>query len=165
MFGERRNLILPVIFDIANIVHDKSRKSDLSFDKSTKHRRTQRSVALPNDNQKSYHELKLNMTNFRGTRETSDQQAIESDTHYHVTLPDQNGTVPTLSTMEQIEHLALKDLNGTLSPEHRGNFSLNETNDELLPEPEQLIRLRGNRPRPLAEKFDNIYLYVSDYPL
>lgn len=165
MFGERRNLILPVLFDIANIVHDKSHKNDHSYDKSTKYRRTKRSAAPANDDQKSFHENKLNMTNFRGTRETNDQQAIESQQHFQVTFPDKNDTSAATS-MEQIEYLALKDLNGTsLSMEHRGNSSLNETNDELLPEPEQLIRLKGNRQRPLAEKFDNIYLYVSDYPL
>lgn len=85
-----------------------------------------------------------------------------------MTLPDANASATlSLSSLEEIEYLALKDLNGTSSSaEHRTNASLNDTNYELLPEPEKLIQLRGgNRPRPIAEKFDNLYLFVSDYPL
>lgn len=162
MFGERRNLVLPV----ANISADAAHQKDDQGAEAAKRGRAARSVAQTDgDDEKSYHEMKLNMTNFRGSREAADQQAIESEQHVRIALPEANATSPT-SSMEQIEFLALRDLNGTgLPAEHRGNSSFNETSDELLPEPEQLIRLRGNRPRPIAEKFDNIYLYVSDYPL
>lgn len=106
----------------------------------------------------SYHERKLNMTNFRGTAETSDQHAIESETRIHVSLPNSNTS--TVVSLEEIEHLALKDLNGSAPI-----LSENNTNIENLPEPEMLIRPYRVRPRPISERFDNIYLFVNDYPL
>lgn len=80
MFGERRNLILPVIFDIANIVRNMSPKkpSDFATTNEARKGRARRSAPVADDGKKSYHERKFNMTNFSGTREVNDQQAIES---------------------------------------------------------------------------------------
>lgn len=178
MFGERQNLILPVIFDIANIVKDISqdKKNDSATLNSSEKRaakhfdgRIRRSVRFPDNERKSYHERKLNMTDFRGTRESNDQQAIESETQIHVTLPNKNLTSATTTkkalSLEEIENLAFHELNGTNGSTDNGNSYSNTTNSENLPEPEMLIRPYRVRPRPIAERFDNIYLYVADYPM
>lgn len=119
--------------------------------------RTKRSSKY-DDDQPSYHERKLNMTNFRGTPESNDQHAIESETRIHVSLPNSN--VSSVMSLEEVENLAFKDLNGTIP-----KTSDNDTNIESLPEPEMLIRPYRVRPRPISERFDNIYLYVVDYPM
>lgn len=98
------------------------------------------------------------MTNFRGTPESNDQHAIESQTTIHVSLPNSNTS--SAVSYEEIENLALKDLNGTIPI-----GTDNNTNIENLPEPEMLIRPYRVRPRPISERFDNIYLYVNDYPM
>lgn len=178
MFGERRNSIWPIIYEIAGVVkknmfpkndpivsvarnnqatNKKNDKMDEIYQSSDLHR-TKRSSKYEDDRQ-SYHERKLNMTNFRGTAETNDQHAIESETRVHVSLPNSNVSSPM--SLEEIENLAFKDLNGTSSV---GTDS-NVTNTESLPEPEMLIRPYRVRPRPLSERFDNIYLYVVDYPM
>lgn len=185
MFGERKNLILPVIFDIANIVKDMSHEKkyskynidagDVSFvdengTNEGRARRKGRSVRLSDYGAgKSYHEWKLNMTDFRGTRESNDQQAIESETQVHLALPNATVTsMPLMATtmsLEEIEDLAFADLNGTSATDVFNGVS-NGTSDENLPEPEMLVRpLLRLRPRPIAERFDNLFLYVSDYPL
>lgn len=184
MFGERKNLILPVIFDIANIVKDMSVEKkyslynidggDASFiddngANEVRARRKGRSVQFrDNGAGKSFHERKLNMTDFRGTREANDQQAIESETQVRVALPNATVTsmplITTSMSLEEIENLAFADLNGT-SVTAESNGISNGTNDENLPEPEMLVRPFRTRPRPIAERFDNLFLYVSDYPL
>lgn len=184
MFGERKNLILPVIFDIANIVKDMSVGNkysiyntdggDVSFvddnvANEARARRKGRSVQLRDyGGGKSYHEWKLNMTDFHGTREANDQQAIESETRVRVALPNATVTsmplVTTTLSLEDIENLAFADLNGT-SATGESNGITNGTSDENLPEPEMLVRPFRMRPRPIAERFDNLFLYVSDYPL
>lgn len=169
LFGEQGNLILPIINDIANIVKRRSNdKSAMAIDNDEPieldegqqtfggKRRTKRSTRHQVDDKLSYHERKLNMTNFRGTAESNDQHAIESQTHIHVSLP--NANISHAMTMEEVEYLALSDLNGTLPSNGNGSA-------ETLPEPEMLIRPYRVRPRPLSERFDNIYLYVVDYPM
>lgn len=125
--------------------------------KTTELHRIKRSSKYEDD-RPSYHERKLNMTNFRGTPETNDQHAIESETRIHVSLPNSNTT--SVMSLEEVENLAFKDLNGTIPI--AGD---NATNIESLPEPEMLIRPYRVRPRPISERFDNIYLYVVDYPM
>lgn len=184
MFGERKNLILPVIADIVNIVKDTSHEKkyskysiddeDVSFVKQNRtneasSKRKKRSVPLRDyGGGKSYHEWKLNMTDFRGTREANDQQAIESETRVRVALPNATVTstpfTATTLSLEEIENLAFADLNGTSATGEKNGIT-NGTNDENLPEPEMLVRPFRLRPRPIAERFDNLYLYVSDYPL
>lgn len=191
MFGERTNLILPVILDIANIVKDLPHEKEynkynideeevpFADDRGTNGRRARRmarSVRLHDygggggagGGGKSYHEWKMNMTDFRGTREANDQQAIESETQVRVALPNATVTsMPLASTtmsLEEIENLALADLNGTSATGEKNGIT-NGTDDENLPEPEMLVRPFRLRPRPIAERFDNLYLYVSDYPL
>lgn len=189
MFGERRNLILPVIFDIANIVKNLSNEKKYNkFDapnddgdvvvmdqkasinkqninQANSYARSKRSAKYHNEDASSYHEKKLNMTNFRGTHESNDQQAIESETKVSFSLPNANSSTPTMS-LEEIENLALSELNGTYSATVNGNNpNNNSTVDENLPEPEMLIRPYKVRPRPISERFDNIYLYVVDYPM
>lgn len=178
MFGERRNSILPIIFDIANIIkrnmprsirkdlptginNDDESNDDEEVSKSTTPdlHRTKRSSKYEDD-RPSYHERKLNMTNFRGTPESNDQHAIESRTRIHVSLPNSN--VSSAISLEEMEDLAFKDLNGTIPI---GSTDDNATNLETLPEPEMLIRPYRVRPRPISERFDNIYLYVVDYPM
>lgn len=191
MFGERRNLVLPIITDVANIIKrnmfestkgnpyanedtnennddgssvDEVRSSSSSPKQKQKQQpqqqqlnRSKRSTRY-DDDRMSYHERKLNMTNFRGTPEARDQHAIESETRIHVSLPNSNISTPM--SMEEIENLAFKDLNATVV-----KSSGNTTNIENLPEPEMLIRPYRVRPRPISERFDNIYLYVVDYPM
>lgn len=175
MFGERRNLILPIIFDIANIVkinadenenddnHNEipveSREQSNQSEGRMTNQRAKRSTIRQIDDRSSYHERKLNMTNFRGTPETKDQHAIESETRIHVSLPNSNTS--TMLSVEQIENLALRDLNGTNANGSNGN----QTIAESLPEPEMLIRPYRVRPTSISEVFDNIYLYVADYPM
>lgn len=178
MFGERRNSILPIIYEIASVVKknmiqkndpianvagDDSIVDDENDGIDKKHlsselHRSKRSSKYEDD-KPSYHERKLNMTNFRGTAEVNDQHAIESETKVHVSLPNSNISSPM--SLEEIENLAFKDLNGTSSATADNNI----TNSESLPEPEMLIRPYRVRPRPLSERFDNIYLYVVDYPM
>lgn len=178
MFGERRNLILPIIFDIANIVkksadenenddnhnempvesREQSNQLNQSEGRMT-NQRSKRSTILRIDDRLTYHERKLNMTNFRGTSETKDQHAIESETRIHVSLPNSNTS--TMLSVEQIENLALSDLNGTNANVRNGN----QTIAESLPEPEMLIKPYRVRPTRISESFDNIYLYVADYPM
>lgn len=169
MFGERRNLILPIISDLTNIVkgnmaekvnentfadgHNKDDSERRSFEMH----RPKRSTRFV-DEKPSYHERKLNMTNFRGTSESRDQHAIESETRIHVSLPNSNTSSPM--SLEEIENLGLKDLNGSMPI-----TADNSTNIENLPEPEMLIRPYRVRPRPISERFDNIYLYINDYPM
>lgn len=183
MFGERRNLVLPIITDVANIIkknmvesmngnydaNEKTNEDGDEFRSARKHQpqpqqqqqhRSKRSSRY-DDDRPSYHERKLNMTNFRGTPEANDQHAIESETRIHVSLPNSN--ISTAISFEEIENLAFKDLNATVTkPSDRKN---NSTNIENLPEPEMLIRPYRVRPRPISERFDNIYLYVVDYPM
>lgn len=184
MFGERKNLILPVIFDIANIVKDMSHekkyskyntaRGDVAFvdengTNEGRRKRHRRSVRFHDyGGGKSYHEWKMNMTDFRGTREANDQQAVESETQVRIALPNATVASEPLATstmsLEEIENLALADLNGT-SVTGEKNGITNGTDDENLPEPEMLVRPFRLRPRPIAERFDNLFLYVSDYPL
>lgn len=179
MFGERRNLVLPIITDVANLIkknmadamngnyHANENSNDEDYDAANEFRsnpqlhRTKRSSRY-DDDRPSYHERKLNMTNFRGTPEVNDQHAIESETRIHVSLPNSN--VSTAISLEEIENLAFKDLNATRPYDIKNNNN-NGTNIENLPEPEMLIRPYRVRPRPISERFDNIYLYVVDYPM
>lgn len=182
MFGERRNLILPIIFDIANIVKKSSAEEDefdrfdhilpvnnnneFMIEKNEGHtvdlHRMKRATTKYHTNDKlSYHERKLNMTDFRGTAESNDQHAVESETSVQITLPNLNSSKATILSLEEIENLALRDLNGTIG---NGNVSSN-VNLEDLPEPEMLILPYRVRPKPISERFDNIYLYVIDYPM
>lgn len=177
MFGERRNLILPVIFDIANIVKDmsqekkhNSRYQSVTADAVNTKRHSMNEA--PTEGQRtrlrrsvkpSYHERKLNMTDFRGNYESNDQQAIESNTRIHVTLPNPNSTIGL--SLEEIESMALSELNGTGVLGAGIHAFPNGTVMENLPEPEMLIRPYRVRPRPISERFDNIYLYVADYPM
>lgn len=176
MFGERRNLILPIIYDIANIVKknmvEKSddnafktvinhvaEKSNEEIQSNDELQRSKRSTKFEDD-RPSYHERKLNMTNFRGTSESNDQHAIESETRLHVSLPNSN--ITSTVSLEEIENLAFKDLNGSV---FSYDNDTNGSNIESLPEPEMLIRPYRVRPRPISERFDNLYLYVIDYPM
>lgn len=184
MFGERRNLVLPIMTDVANLIkknmaesmsgnYHANDKSNEDYDAATKEfhsdpqhpeqrlHRSKRSSRLSryDDDRPSYHERKLNMTNFRGTPEANDQHAIESETRIHVSLPNSN--ISTAISLEEIENLAFKDLNAS-----RSNDGKNSSNNfENLPEPQMLIRPYRVRPRPISERFDNIYLYVVDYPM
>lgn len=188
MFGERRNLVLPIIADVANIikknmfesmngnyhVNEQANGNGEEFRSSSppsvpsapsapsppQLHRSKRSSRY-DDDRMSYHERKLNMTNFRGTPEVRDQHAIESETRMHVSLPNSN--ISTAMSLEEIENLAFKDLNATVTKSAGGNTT--STNIENLPEPEMLIRPYRVRPRPISERFDNIYLYVVDYPM
>lgn len=181
MFGERRNSILPIVVDVANIVeknmlkkstenkfHDEQIELHLVNDDDEptgneshlqpEFHRSRRSSKYEDD-RPSYHERKLNMTNFRGTPESNDQHAIESETRIHVSLPNSNTS--SAVTLEEVENLAFKDLNGTGPTSIVSN---NSTNIENLPEPEMLTGQYRVRPRPISELFDKIYLYVDDYP-
>lgn len=182
MFGERRNSILPIINDLANVVKKNmiEKTNGNSFMPTDSHTNEKNEATLPSnpsklqrskrssrydDDRPSYHERKLNMTNFRGTPDAKDQHAIESETRIHVSLPNSNVST-AISSLEEIENLALKDLNGTSTQQQPlTNGDNNNTNIENLPEPEMLIRPYRVRPRPISERFDNIYLYVVDYPM
>lgn len=245
MFGERRNLILPILFDIANLVRtaadsvvgeprtlrepmpsaeflrsfipllqldddddvdDDKGRPDVDIEptvidanmqdgrlqidedvvktvvrnesiaiKPTVGRKTARSLADRPSNvmeARSYHERKMNMTNFNGTH---DQYAMESEgVPMQVTLPrSEYANNPNL-TIEEYEQLAFADLNDTIS------YVRNETTGEFLPAPEMLIsRLKAKNPyRKLltgsnaidehgllpCERFGTICLHVEDYP-
>lgn len=172
MFGERRNSILPIIYDIANIVKKNMiektddnafttvEKSNKEFQSDDELHRSKRSTKFEDD-RPSYHERKLNMTNFRGTSDSNDQHAIESETRVHVSLPNSN--ITSSISLEEIENLAFKDLNGSAFITYDNDT--NGSNIESLPEPEMLIRPYRVRPRPISERFDNLYLYVIDYPM
>lgn len=180
MFGERRNSILPIITDLANVIkknmiektngnaftpndyHANEKNDEELRSAQSKLVRSKRSSRY-DDDRPSYHEQKLNMTNFRGTPDTKDQHAMESQTTIHVSLPNSN--ISTAISFEEIENLALKDLNGTAPLPLPMTTGDNHTNIENLPEPEMLIRPYRVRPRPISERFDNIYLYVVDYPM
>lgn len=128
--------------------------------------------------QRSYHERKLNMTNFNGS---SDQFAMESEgVPIKITLP-RSPMPPALSdqglTLEQYEDLALRDLNDTDIPPEL--LLRNETTGELLPLPEMLISRYRNKNNPYrkllngansvetlrtCERFGSICLRVEDYP-
>lgn len=128
--------------------------------------------------QRSYHERKLNMTNFNGS---SDQFAMESEgVPVKITLP-QSPMPPPLSeqglTLEQFEDLALRDLNETDIPPEL--LLRNETTGELLPFPEMLISRYRNKNNPYrkllngensvetlrkCERFGSLCLRVEDYP-
>lgn len=122
---------------------------------------------------RSYHERKLNMTNFNGT---NDQFAMESEgIPVQVALPRAFIVNPNM-TLEEYEELAFKELNDTESVP----LIRNETTGELLPMPEMLIsRFRNkNQFRKIAavqsnsiesfkscERFGNLCLRVEDYPM
>lgn len=128
--------------------------------------------------QRSYHERKLNMTNFNGS---SDQFAMESEgVPIKITLP-QSPMPPALSeqglTLEQYEDLALRDLNDTDIPAEL--LLRNQTTGELLPLPEMLISRYRNKNNPYrkllngansidtlrtCERFGPLCLRVEDYP-
>lgn len=120
--------------------------------------------------QRSYHERKLNMTNFNGT---SDQYAMESEgVPIQITLPRapmpraNNAHAPTPMqpaaqqlTLEQYEELAFRDLNetsatttATSAADAAANMPAmmvrNETTGELLPLPEMLISRNRNKNNP-----------------
>lgn len=128
--------------------------------------------------QRSYHERKLNMTNFNGS---TDQFAMESEgVPIQITLP-RSPMPPELSeqglTLEQYEDLALRDLNDTDIPSEL--MMRNETTGELLPLPEMLISRLRNKNNPYrklltasnsiealrtCERFGSLCLRVEDYP-
>lgn len=128
--------------------------------------------------QRSYHERKLNMTNFNGS---TDQFAMESEgVPIQITLP-RSPMPPALSdqglTLEQYENLALRDLNETDIPSEY--LVRNETTGELLPLPEMLISRYRNKHNPYrkllngansvetlrtCERFGSLCLRVEDYP-
>lgn len=123
-----------------------------------------------NSGGRSFHEEKLNMTNFHGP--TMDQHALESKVPLHVTLPRSLANTANIS-LEQYEHLALSELNDTLV-ENQVN------NTEGLPTPEMLIgRYRVKNPyrkntivHPhtgidlrTCERFGTLCLRVEDYPM
>lgn len=230
LFGDRKKLILPIVFDIANLVRTAASSSQNSFNKKyqeheaipdaqylrrsfreslselldnndvvntteteipvsnlkddrlqieeagslTKPLNTQtqsKSIELKYEN-RSFHERKLNMTNFEGS---TDQDAMESHVPLHVTLPRALSNTPNIS-LEQYEHLALSELNDTLAE----NQVLKNNSTEDLPTPEMLIsRYRVKNPyrkntiiHPhtgidlrTCERFGTLCLRVEDYPM
>lgn len=228
LFGDRKKLILPIIFDIANLVRtaasssQNNRKyqeheaipdaqylrrsfresltelldkndvvntteteipeSNLKDDRlqieesssSTKLLKPQTLSKLMelNSDTRSFHERKLNMTNFEGT---TDQDAMESNVPLDITLP-RSMSNPTNISLEQYEHLALSELNDTLAE----NQVLKGNSTEDLPTPEMLIsRYRVKNPyrkntivHPhtgidlrTCERFGTLCLRVEDYPM
>lgn len=228
LFGDRKKLLLPIIFDIANLVRTASTSSENTFNKkyqeqeaipdaqylrrsfreslseqsikndvvntteieipqsnlkddrlqieesdsSTKVLPPQTSSLKVSSDSRSFHERKLNMTNFHGT---TDQVALESIGPLDVTLPRSLPSTVNIS-LEQYEHLALSELNDTLTENqvNRGNGT------EGLPTPEMLIsRYRMKNPyrkntvvHPhtgidlrTCERFGNLCLRVEDYPM
>lgn len=113
--------------------------------------------------QRSYHERKLNMTNFNGT---TDQYAMESEgVPIQITLPrapmsranDAPPQQPAAAqlTLEQLEELAFRDLNETSATTAATGAAdstvmmvRNETTGELLPMPEMLISRYRNKNNP-----------------
>lgn len=123
--------------------------------------------------ERSYHERKLNMTNFNGTH---DQFAMESDgVPMQIAMPrslfELNGNL----TLEDYEELAFSELNDTEAIQ----YVRNETTGELLPMPEMLIaRYKAKNPyRKLitgtnsldgvqpCERFGTICIRSEDYPM
>lgn len=106
-------------------------------------------------NERSYHERKLNMTNFNGT---GDQMAIDSSPSYQIRMMDDtvirndHDDLDTFYqrqnlTLEEIERLAFSNLNGTDydGADYDGEMMMvakNGTSDESLPTPEMLISVR-----------------------
>lgn len=87
---------------------------------------------------------------------------------------------PSNGTLEEIEHLALSDLNGTVSYPTKSLHNQNREEDESLPTPEKLIsssRYRSKRPHQRkpqliqeglrnCERFTGtLCLHVNDYPM
>lgn len=228
LFGDRKKLLLPIIFDIANLVQTAATSSQNTFRKYQEHeaipdaqflRRSFREsvpqlhrngvvntsvienlpsnlkddrlqieesdsstkLLIPqtlsklmegNSESRSFHESKLNMTNFRGT---NDQYALESTVPLDITLPRSLSTTANIS-LEQYEHLALSELNDTLAENQVGKGN----NTEGLPTPEMLIsRYRVKNPyrkntvvHPntgidlrTCERFGTLCLRVEDYPM
>lgn len=128
-----------------------------------------------NDN-RSYHERKLNMTAFN-VNGTKDQYAVESTVQLQITtLPKTHENRPNM-TLEEYEELAFHQLNGTIR-------SSNGSSIELLPRPEMLIsRYRVKPPfrkfpqpsvgssidsissSKTCERFGTLCLRVDDYPI
>lgn len=231
LFGDRKKLILPIIFDIANLVRTAASSSQNTFNKKYQEheaipdaqylRRSFREsltelldkndvvntteteipesnlrddrlqieessssikllkpqtlsklMELQSDESRSFHERKLNMTNFEGN---TDQDAMESNVPLGITLPRAISNTPNIS-LEQYEHLALSELNDTLAENQvaKGNST------EGLPTPEMLIsRYRVKNPyrkntvvHPhtgidlrTCERFGTLCLRVEDYPM
>lgn len=233
LFGDRKKLLLPIIFDIANLVRTASSQNTFnkqyqeeeaipdpqylrrSFRESfsellnesmavntteseipqsnLKDDRLQIEESGPviasftkplipqtlsklmeaNSESRSFHERKLNMTNFKGTKGTMDQDALESTIPLNIMLPR---SLSTNISLEQYEHLALSELNDTLAENqvNKGNGT------EDLPTPEMLIsRFRVKNPyrkntivHPhtgidlrTCERFGTLCLRVEDYPM
>lgn len=228
LFGDRKKLLLPIIFDIANLVRTAATSSQNNLNKYQEHeaipnaqllRRSFREssseqnkndvvnttvIESPQSNlrddrlqieesssstkllmpqtlsktlkastdSRSFHERKLNMTNFQGS---SDQYALESTVPLGITLPRSLSNTANIS-LEQYEHLALSELNDTLAE----NQVVKGNNTEGLPTPEMLIsRYRVKNPyrkntvvHPqtgidlrTCERFGNLCLRVEDYPM
>lgn len=139
-----------------------------------------RSLSLDNNNKvlkryddRSYHERKLNMTNFNGS---SDQFAMESEgVPVTISLPNAFPLNTNLS-LEEYEELALRELNDTMLTMGNGKNST-----ESLPTPEMLIaRYRAKNPyrklqsgfhfnaidgQRTCERFLTLCLRVEDYPM
>lgn len=224
MFGDRKKLLLPIIFDIANLVRTAGTSSQNSFnrkyqeteaipdpqylrrsfteidrpintteieitpsnlkddrlqideaDSLTKPRLMPATSSRPmetNSESRSFHERKLNMTNFQGSH---DQFAMESN----VPLTNMSFAYPAANiTLEQYENLALSELNDTLVENQLSSSNGNST--EGLPTPEMLIsRYRVKNPyrkntvvhphtgidMRTCERFGTLCLRVEDYPM
>lgn len=227
LFGDRKKLLLPIIFDIANVVQSAATSSQNERGRFYEEheaipnpqylRRSfsePQSTNLPNNRAvgtteveitqsnlkddrlqieesdgstktilpqtlsklmeqsseaRSFQERKLNMSNFQGR---ADQTALESMTPLNITLPRSLSNI----TIEQYEHMALSDLNGTVAENdvNKGNST------EDLPTPEMLIsRYRVKNPyrkntvvHPhtnidlrTCERFGTLCLRVEDYPM
>lgn len=130
-------------------------------------------LPTPRNDDRSYHERKLNMTNFNGTH---DQFAMESEgVPMKIAMPrsllELNGNL----TLEEFEELAFSELNDTDIIQ----YMRNETTGELLPMPEMLIaRYKAKNPyRKLltgtnsldglqpCERFGTICIRSEDYPM
>lgn len=122
---------------------------------------------------RSYHERKLNMTNFNGT---NDQFAMESDgVPMQIAMPRSLFELNLNLTLQEYEELAFSDLNDTDTIQ----YVRNETTGELLPMPEMLIaRYKAKNPyRKLlsgtnsldglqpCERFGTICIRSEDYPM
>lgn len=233
MFGDRKKLILPLVFDIANLVKSaathatkqyhkyssyppantemmpepeflKRMDADVSSpvshlkndrfvvddgeskikniattadqnsnEKTTQKKKDRAIVPQPthgiNTDNRSYHERKLNMTNFN-VNGTKDQHAMESTIQFHIAAyPNQSNM-----TLEEYEELAFHQLNGTVKS---ANGSV-----ESLPMPEMLIsRYRTKQPfrkftqpgssgldiglKTCEQRFGTLCLRVDDYPI
>lgn len=221
MFGDRKKLILPLVFDIANLVKSAAAHSLKYYHKYSSYQPANEMMPEPeflkrmdidvsppvsnlkndrllvddgegkiinidttkntarvtqnkkndeiiNTDNRSYHERKLNMTNFNvsGTR---DQHAIESTVQFHIAPYPKKSNM----TLEEYEELAFHQLNGTIK-------SVNGT-VESLPMPEMLIsRYRAKQPyrkftqpingldsglKTCEQRFGTLCLRVDDYPI